>query len=155
MEDILNNKNLKNNPFKVPDGYFKDVEKKIMDSVSAQKETYTLGENSTKKNNIFSLLKPAISMAAMFAIVFGFGYGVMKLTNTDSSGKNLESIFAEQELTEDEFIGLMGNANYEEIVNITEDINTISTDIQTNEEDIENYLIDSRVSSFLTLASLE
>ena len=65
-EDILDRDVLKNNPFGVPEGYFRDMKQEVMDKIAATRiaeEDMAPAEPAT----FFTYLKPALSLAAVFA----------------------------------------------------------------------------------------
>ena len=129
-KNILENSTLKANPFIVPNGYFAEVERSVMETI-----TPTGQQQGKNRFGIFEILKPAIGLAACFALIFGIGYGALYLTgNTESKNSTSTVQIAEE--------------------NIPESTETESDTIYINEEAAEEYLINSGVSSS-TLASLE
>ena len=70
--DILQNANLKENPFSVPQGYFSSVEEAVHQKIHKEE----------KVNPLVSFFKTSIALASVFGIIFGLGYGAMYLTNT-------------------------------------------------------------------------
>lgn len=75
MKEIQDNDSIRENPFRMPEGYLEEMENSVLEKISAQEKTY--GRPSWKK-----VLRPAFYMAAMFGLIFGIGYGVMALTRT-------------------------------------------------------------------------
>lgn len=129
-KNILENSTLKANPFIVPNGYFAEVERSVMETI-----TPTGQQQGKNRFGIIEILKPAIGLAACFALIFGIGYGALYLTgNTESKNSTSTVQIAEE--------------------NIPESTETESDTIYINEEAAEEYLINSGVSSS-TLASLE
>jgi hypothetical protein len=129
-KNILENSTLKANPFIVPNGYFAEVERSVMETI-----TPTGQQQGKNRFGIIEILKPAIGLAACFALIFGIGYGALYLTgNTESKNSTSTVQIAEE--------------------NIPESTETESDTIYINEDAAEEYLINSGVSSS-TLASLE
>ena len=129
-KNILENSTLKANPFIVPTGYFAEVERSVMETI-----TPTGQQPGKNRFGIIEILKPAIGLAACFALIFGIGYGALYLTgNTESKNSTSTVQIAEE--------------------NIPESTETESDTIYINEDAAEEYLINSDVSSS-TLASLE
>lgn len=129
-KNILENSTLKANPFIVPTGYFAEVERSVMETI-----TPTGQQQGKNRFGIIEILKPAIGLVACFALIFGIGYGALYLTgNTESKNSTSTVQIAEE--------------------NIPESTETESDTIYINEDAAEEYLINSGVSSS-TLASLE
>lgn len=145
--DILQNPSLKENPFVVPDGYFASIEDSVHRKIYAGKENI---------NPLLAFLKTSVTLASVFGIVFGFGYGAMYLTNTlNTQGPATSMSIADTDSSLDELlIKAIGNypimATPEEIDNYP----NISDTLIINKEQIEQYLIDFNVS-ITALASLE
>ncbi len=154
-EDILDRSSLKENPFGVPQGYFENMQQEVMDKIAA---TAVADEDVAPAEpvTILTYLKPAISLAAVFAIIFGLGYGTMKLTgsyNNDIPESVLSETSAETAtgLSEEEIISILDIS--------IDDLLTAQGDeeieqIQINNEEIEEYLIENRISS-IQIAMLE
>lgn len=66
------------NLFRVPDGYFDNLEDQIMNAIEAQEP---------KHKGLFFYLKPAIGIAASFAVVFLLAYPI-KTLNKNKEAKN-------------------------------------------------------------------
>ena len=77
MKDILSNRGQADNPFRMPEGYLDSFEDRLMARLAAE-ET----EATQPKRPVWRILKPALTLAAMFALIFGMGYGVLSLTHT-------------------------------------------------------------------------
>lgn len=75
--DILTRKELKENPFTMPEGYLDQLQSSIMARIDTGTETMP-----DRRTAVFRILKPAVSMAAMFLLIFGMSYGALKLTGT-------------------------------------------------------------------------
>lgn len=154
-EDILGRSSLKENPFGVPQGYFENMQQEVMDKIAA---TSVADEDIAQAEPVTFLtyLKPAISLAAVFGIVFGLGYGTMKLT--DSYNNDIpESVLSETSsetstgLSEDEIISIL-DISIDDL--LTAQREEEIEQIQINNEEIEEYLIENRISS-IQIAMLE
>lgn len=75
--DILERARQAGQPFKAPEGYFDSLEDRLMARVSLEAQPAP-----TRKQRIWVALKPALALAATFALIFGMGYGVLSLTHT-------------------------------------------------------------------------
>ena len=130
-KNILENSTLKANPFIVPNGYFAEVERSVMETI-----TPTGQQQGKNRFGIIEILKPAIGLAACFALIFGIGYGALYLTgNTQANDSTSTQVQIAEEI-------------------IPESTEIESDTIYINEYAAEEYLINSGVSSS-TLASLE
>jgi methyltransferase-like protein len=87
--DILQNANLKENPFSVPQGYFSSVEEAVHQKIHKEE----------KVNPLVSFFKTSIALASVFGIVFGLGYGAMYLTDTldSNTSANQAPVYASNE----------------------------------------------------------
>lgn len=157
-EDILGRETLKTNPFGVPQGYFANMKQEVMDKIAAStvaEEDMAPAEPAT----FITYLKPALSLAAVFAMVFGIGYGAMKITGTytDDAAEQvpvLSEVYTETStgLTEEEMISILDICMDDIIADQGEDEEEIA--LYINNEDIEEYLIENRISS-IQIAMLE
>ncbi len=166
MEDILGQSSLKENPFGTPNGYFETMQQEVMEKISRIPVAAPYDEQTAEPVTLLTYLKPALGLAAVFAIIFGMGYGVMSLTGVskdDAAAKQLQagSIPAEMhlestgtELTEEDVISIMGNSLEELFAQENTDSPTEVMQTEINKEEIEQYLIDSRVTTTV-LALLE
>ena len=75
--DILERARQAGQPFKMPEGYLDGLEDRLMARVSLEAQPAP-----TRKQRIWTVLKPALALAATFALIFGMGYGVLSLTHT-------------------------------------------------------------------------
>lgn len=95
-KNILENSTLKANPFIVPNGYFAEVERSVMETI-----TPTGQQQGKNRFGIIEILKPAIGLAACFALIFGIGYGALYLTgNTESKNSTSTVQIAEENIPE-------------------------------------------------------
>ncbi len=120
--DILRQEYLKENPYTLPQNYFATVEDAVREKIHGK---------PAKESAILNGIKTCTAFAAVFAIVFGLGYGAMYLTGTDEYNNTPEQILSQSEPAAQ-----------------IDPLESSDTDY------IEQYLIDSNVS-IATLASLE
>ena len=160
FKDILEDRKLKENPFGVPQGYFESMRQEVMEKISA---TPVYVPEKEEPATFMTYFKPAFALAAVFAIVFGMGYGAMYITGTvqdtdhQLQAQQIESSVIEEdsmEITEDELISIIGdtleNLYAQESSESTIDI----VEPEINKDEIEQYLIDTRIST-IALALLE
>ena len=140
-EDILGRSSLKENPFGVPSGYFAAMQEEVMQKISSGNAMETEDEPQAAPATFITYFKPALSLAAVFAIVFGMGWSVMKVTEICAPETGLAKI-EETPLTEEEEIISILDITLEDIymAGAEEDAQPATT---LNQEVIEQYLIDS------------
>lgn len=73
----------KENPFKVPEHYFDDFSARLQMKLDAEKM-----EVPKQQNRIIQLLKPALTMAAGFALLFTLAYWPLKLITPGQQANN-------------------------------------------------------------------
>lgn len=107
QNDILERARQAGQPFKTPEGYFESLEDRLMAriSVEAQKPA------PTRKQRIWLTLKPALALAATFALIFGMGYGVLSLTHT-LDGRKAADAAASYASVEEELLRRSSILNY-------------------------------------------
>lgn len=76
-------KRLKKNPFLTPDHYFDTIEDRVMGKIEQEVKKQT----TSGANKIYRLLKPALGLAASFAIVFMLAYYPLKYFSPKSMAK--------------------------------------------------------------------
>ncbi len=172
-DDILSSPHLKENPFKLPEGYFSSLEEKISARIKdeANLEVKEIREEKREFEKIFSEknrkpvtflhhFKSLAGMAAMFALIFGLGYGVMTLTNT-VDGVGNETISDSQledygePITDDEFSTYIGSYFGYDSELLDDEIEVVEPTLE--QEAIEDYLINeyNTTLSILAYAELE
>lgn len=160
FKDILEEKKLKENPFGVPQGYFESMRQEVMEKISA---TPVYNPAKAEPATFMTYFKPAFALAAVFAIVFGMGYGAMYITGTSHNlGEELQAQQTDNavvddsgtELTEDEIISIIGNTLENLYAQESSETTIEIAEPEINKEEIEQYLIDTRIST-IALALLE
>ena len=94
-KDILELARQEGNAFRTPEGYFDSLEDRVMARIAAETA------QTPARRPVWSVLKPALTLAAMFALIFGMGYGVLSLTHTlgrDANVAATEYASAEEEM---------------------------------------------------------
>ena len=86
QKDILESARQAGNPFRMPEGYFDTFEDRLMARISVE------AAPQPKARRVWAVLKPALALAATFAIIFGMGYGVLSLTHTLDGGKGSSDV---------------------------------------------------------------
>lgn len=152
INDILEDTNLKNNPFSLPEGYFNKMEDSVRERIHCCNTT----------NNVSSFgehFRTYSAMLVMFLLVFGIGYGVISLTSDRTidyngiSGIINPSINTNDTISDEDLIILLGRDDIYE--NDESTYITKSAILTIEKNDIEEYLIDNNISSVIILASLE
>ena len=80
IDDLLCRRRDAEQPFRVPEGYFDALEDRVMARI-AMEEAPEAG-----RRRVWTVIKPALALAATFALIFGMGYGVLSLTQTLKRG---------------------------------------------------------------------
>lgn len=153
MEDILQRSSLKENPFGTPKGYFDTMRQEVLEKISAMPAAPEYNETQEQEPATFkTYFVPAFSLAAMFGIIFGLGYGAMKLTGTGEGSEQVEQTVlsenvkefevSETELSEDDMMNIL-HISIEDL--ITAQNAEYEIDVQIDDQEIEEYLIENRV----------
>jgi hypothetical protein len=88
MEELENiapelSKIKKETPFRVPDNYFEDFSARLQMKLDAEKT-----EAPKKQTRVIQILKPALTMAAGFALLFTLAYWPLKLITPNQQANN-------------------------------------------------------------------
>lgn len=88
MEELENiapelSKIKKETPFRVPDNYFEDFSAQLQMKLDAEKT-----EAPKKQTRVIQILKPALTMAAGFALLFTLAYWPLKLITPNQQANN-------------------------------------------------------------------
>lgn len=132
------------NPFTTPENYFDSIEDRIMNSIEHEEKI----KKSSGAGNIYRLLKPALGLAASFALVFLLVYYPVKYfssnkvaqtttTDTTTSGGNDFYSFIISSIDENALVNALVNEDEisQEEINADEVIAYLSSDMN----DIEIY----------------
>lgn len=127
QQDILRNPACHENPFQTPEGYFDSLEARLMGRIAEE----SAAEAQTRTTRpVWRIVKPALTLAAMFALVFGMGYGVLSLTHTLNRGAAVEA--SGYATAEEELIRPASLINYYQA--------SLTEETELDEETIVNYL---------------
>ncbi len=80
IDDLLSRRSDAEQPFRVPEGYFDALEDRVMARIAMEEAP------ETGRSRVWTVIKPALALAATFALIFGMGYGVLSLTQTLKRG---------------------------------------------------------------------
>lgn len=141
--DFLENRLLKEFPYTLPDGYFSSLEERVRERTFGHKPDGKWGA-------LFRSFKAAAALAASFLIVFGLGYGAIKLTQNKlaksselaSISKDSTSVF-ENEAILDSLAAKYGPQNlYFAMTNAAEEeIEVLEIEDESYIEAVQEYLI--------------
>ncbi len=99
QNDMLRGAACHDNPFRMPEGYFDGLEDRLMARIAVEAAETA---QAPARRPVWQILKPALALAATFALIFGMGYGVLSLTHTLDNGKGTADVSgyasAEEEL---------------------------------------------------------
>jgi hypothetical protein len=84
----------KNNPFKVPDNYFEEVNRKIISATAGVDETITeaRGEESVRKISLYHRFRTSILIAASLAGFIIISYSALRLFVPGSSDSQVSEV---------------------------------------------------------------
>jgi hypothetical protein len=125
-DDILGRRPSGDQPFRIPEAYFESLEDRVMARIAAEEQA-----DVRKKSPVWAVLRPALTLAAMFALVFGMGYGVLSLTHTLDRGTGTTEVSG-YATVEEEMINPVSLINYYQT--------DPEEDTELDEETIINYL---------------
>ena len=130
----------KETPFRVPDNYFTDFSARLHAKLEAEKMSLP-----NHKNRFIQFVKPALGLAASFALIFMLVYWPLKTFEPNQKvNNNLEN---ETEITDMEYLSMVeGIDEYSFLAMLEEPANSVNfTDeeivsyLQTNSSDYEIY----------------
>ena len=129
QKELLSSLSASGNPFRVPEGYLDGLEDRLLARIAAEEAV----ESQQPKRPVWRILKPALTLAAMFALIFGMGYGVLSLTHTldRGAGSAEQSDYA---TVEEELIRPVSLIDYYQVDSAAED------SAELDEETVANYL---------------
>jgi len=133
----------KENPFRVPENYFDNFSARLQAKLDAEQNAVPV-----KKNNIIRYLKPAIGLAAGFALVFSLAYWPLKtLTPNQTAENNVQEISINDLLFASAVEGIDVNSFYELL-------EKPAGNEQFSDEDLANY-VNTNVSEYEIYAQSE
>lgn len=157
--DILERASLKGNPFGVPHGYFDTMKQEVMGKISA---TPAYVAQKAEPATFMTYFKPAFTLALMFGLIFGIGYGALYVTGVTQDDQpalqaaktSSEQLYTGNELTEEEIVSMIGDTLENLYAQESSETAIDIAEPEINKEEIEQYLIDTRIST-IALALLE
>lgn len=129
----------KENPFRVPDNYFENFSARLHERMETEKAGVP-----EKKNTIIRYLKPAIGLAAGFALIFTLSYWPLRMftpneqaINSNSSNTESEMLYASwvEGIDVGSFYAMLDNPNGS--VDFTDD--DLADFVNTNSSEYEIY----------------
>lgn len=133
-DKTLHNPHLKENPFKVPSGYFQQVEARWANGEVPDQA----GSVTGKGRRFIRLLRPQLQLAAAFVLLFGIGYLLLLIT-----GRNETQQMQTEELSVLSEWSVLGLDHREISTLILEDLfdeNQTTTVIDPEFEDLIDYM---------------
>ena len=119
----------KENPFRVPENYFEDFSARLQIKLEAEK-----GGTSKNQSRIIQFLKPAIGLAAGFALIFMLAYWPLTTFTPNEQAKNISTETDESEMFFASLVeGMDENSFYAML-----DEPTVS--VQLTDDDLANYV---------------
>ncbi len=119
----------KENPFGTPDKYFDDFLPRLQMKLEAEKQVVP-----SQQNRFIRFLKPALSLAASFAIIFMLVYWPLNNYMSKQSAEN----HLEQDITEMEYLNMVEGIDENSFFALLEGSNG---SIVFTDADLENYLV--------------
>lgn len=126
----------KETPFRTPDNYFDDFSARLQMKIQSEKEVLPEG-----KNRIIRLLKPVLSLAASFVLIFLLVYWPL---NEFMDNQVAETATEESEITDDEYLSLVESIDEESFYALLEQTDTQE---QLSDEELIDY-IDNNISEY-------
>jgi hypothetical protein len=105
----------KDNPFRVPENYFEDFSARLHERMEV--ENTGVPKN---QNRVIQFLKPAIGLAAGFALIFTLSYWPLRIFTPNEQAKNITTVNSESEMLyaswveaidENSFYAMLDNPN--------------------------------------------
>jgi hypothetical protein len=105
----------KDNPFRVPENYFEDFSARLHERMEVEK----IGVPKNQ-NRVIQFLKPAIGLAAGFALIFTLSYWPLRIFTPNEQAKNITTVNSESEMLyaswveaidENSFYAMLDNPN--------------------------------------------
>lgn len=128
----------KENPFRVPENYFDDFSSRLQVKLEAEK-----GGTTKNQSRIIQFLKPAIGLAAGFALIFSLAYWPLKTFTPNQQANNVQVAFESdmfyaslvEGMDENSFYAMLDNPNGN--VQFTDD--DLAVFVNTNSSEYEIY----------------
>ncbi len=124
QNDMLRGAACHDNPFRMPEGYLDGLEDRLMARIAVEAEA---SAQAPARRPVWQILKPALALAATFAVIFGMGYGVLALTHTLDRGTGTADV-SEYASVEEELIQPVSIINYYQSDGLAEDSSELDED---------------------------
>jgi len=119
----------KENPFRTPDNYFEDFSTRLQTKLEAEKE----GTTKTQ-SKIIQFLKPALGLAAGFALIFMLAYWPLTTLTSNQQAKNSITQTDEIDMILTSLVEGMDENSFFAMLDESESA------VQLSDEDMANYL---------------
>ncbi len=119
----------KENPFRVPENYFEDFSARLQVRLEAEKKGVT-----KKQNRVIQFLKPAIGLAAGFALIFTLAYWPLKTFTPNQQASNAG---IQHDETEMYFASLVEGMDENSFYTM---LNNPNGSVQFTDEDLANFI---------------
>jgi hypothetical protein len=119
----------KENPFRVPEHYFEDFSERLQIKLEAEKKGI-----SDNQNRFIQYLKPAIGLAAGFALIFSLAYWPLKTFTPNQQANNISTQPNESEML---FASLVEGIDENSFYALLEEPEVV---VQLSEDDLANYV---------------
>jgi hypothetical protein len=119
----------KENPFRVPENYFDDFSSRLQMKLEAEKKGF-----SKNQNRIIQFLKPAIGLAAGFALIFMLAYWPLKTFNKNQQASSSTTQTDINDMILASFVEGMDENSFYAL------LDEPAVAVQFNDDDLENYV---------------
>jgi hypothetical protein len=119
----------KENPFRVPDNYFEDFSARLQMKLEAENNGV-----SANQNRFIQYLKPAIGLAAGFALIFSLAYWPLKTFTPNQQAANISSDIDESEML---FASLVEGIDENSFYTLLDEPEVA---VQLSDDDLANYV---------------
>jgi len=119
----------KENPFRVPDNYFEDFSARLQTKLEEEKKGV-----SKNQNRFIRYLKPAIGLAAGFALIFSLAYWPLK---TFTPNQQTENVRSETEIFDMHYASMVEGIDENSFYALLDEPNG---KVQLSNDDLENYV---------------
>lgn len=122
----------KENPFRAPENYFDDFSARLNAKIEAEKES----ETPVKSGRIIRFLKPALGLAASFALIFMLVYWPLNKFSPKNELAS-SSTTPSESLTETEYAMMVGSLDENSFYELIE---TPAEQVEFSDEELLNYV---------------
>ena len=119
----------KENPFRVPDNYFDDFSARLQMKLDAENTG-----NSKNQNKIIQFLKPALGLAAGFALIVMLAYWPLKTFTPNQQANNADT---EMDISEMLYASMVEGIDVNSFYALLEEPNN---SVQFSDDDLANYV---------------